>query len=141
MTFIEFINKFVEDVEFKNTINSLYAVWKKENPTFESAVTPQSQQTVSTANTPEQNAAIQQGQQKTEPKTITGDLNNLTAEQFDVTAEQFANVADRVKALNKMKEENDKATQQAKENIDKELDTIQQTFNSVANGQTTNVVG
>lgn len=141
MTFIEFINKFVEDAEFKKTINALYDVWKKENPTFESAIAPQPQQTVSTANTPEQNAAIQQGQQKQEPKTITGDLNNLTAEQLDMTAEQFANVADRVKALNKVQEENEKATQQAKENIDKDLDTIQQTFNAVANGQTNNVVG
>lgn len=141
MKFIEFINNFVEDAEFKKTINALYDVWKKENPTFESAITPQPQQTVSTANTPEQNAAVQQGQQKQEPKTITGDLNKLSAEQLDMTAEQFANVADRVKALNKVQEENEKATQQAKENIDKDLDTIQQTFNAVANGQTNNVVG
>lgn len=141
MTFIKFINTFVEDENFRKTINSLYDVWRKENPTFESAITPQPQQTVSTANTPEQNAAVQQGQQKPEPKTITGDLNKLSAEQLDMTAEQFANVADRVKALNKVQEENEKATQQAKENIDKDLDTIQQTFNAVANGQTNNVVG
>lgn len=147
MTFIKFINQFVEDAEFKKTINALYEVWQRENmvendnPTFESAITPQPQQTVSTANTPEQNAAVQQGQQKPEPKTITGDLNKLSAEQLDMTAEQFANVADRVKALNKVQEENEKATQQAKENIDKDLDTIQQTFNAVANGQTNNVVG
>lgn len=69
MNFIDFINEYVEDDAFKKTINSLYDVWVKneKHGQFESAVTVQPQTTVSTANTPEQNAAAvqaQQGQQR-----------------------------------------------------------------------------
>ena len=54
MTFIDFINEYVDDVDFRKTVNSLYEVWQQENPaTFESTITPQPQATVSTANTPE----------------------------------------------------------------------------------------
>lgn len=134
MTFIDFINEYVDDVDFKKTINSLYEVWKKENPQFESAITPQQQTTVSTANTPEQNAAAQQGQQKVEPRNIQGDLNNMNSKQV-------MDIAARFQEIEKQKEENEKAAQQAQEQLDNKLDSLQQNFNAVANGKTDNVVG
>lgn len=135
MTFIDFINEYVDDVDFKNTVNSLYEVWQKENPaTFESTITPQPQATVSTANTPEQNAAVQQGQQKVEPRTIQGDLNNMNSKQV-------LDIASRFQEIEKQKEENEKAAQQAQEQLDNKLDDLQQNFNAVANGKTDNVVG
>lgn len=135
MTFIDFINEYVDDVDFKKTVNSLYEVWQKENPaTFESTITPQPQATVSTANTPEQNAAVQQGQQKVEPRTIQGDLNNMNSKQV-------ADIASRFQEIEKQKEENEKAAQQAQEQLDNKLDDLQQNFNAVANGKTDNVVG
>ena len=135
MTFIDFINEYVDDVDFKKTVNSLYEVWQKENPaTFESTITPQQQTTVSTANTPEQNAAVQQGQQKVEPRTIQGDLNNMNSKQV-------LDIASRFQEIEKQKEENEKAAQQAQEQLDNKLDDLQQNFNAVANGKTDNVVG
>jgi predicted transcriptional regulator len=134
MTFIDFINEYVDDVDFKKTVNSLYEVWKKENPQFESAITPQPQTTVSTANTPEQNAAAQQGQQKVEPRTIQGDLNNMNSKQV-------MDIAARFQEIEKQKEENEKAAQQAQQQLDNKLDSLQQNFNAVANGKTDNVVG
>lgn len=135
MTFIDFINEYVDDVDFKKTVNSLYEVWQKENPaTFESTITPQPQATVSTANTPEQNAAVQQGQQKVEPRTIQGDLNNMNSKQV-------LDIASRFQEIEKQKEENEKAAQQAQEQLDNKLDDLQQNFNAVANGKTDNVVG
>jgi predicted RNA-binding protein with PIN domain len=135
MTFIDFINEYVDDVDFKKTVNSLYEVWQKENPaTFESTITPQPQATVSTANTPEQNAAVQQGQQKVEPRTIQGDLNNMNSKQV-------LDIASRFQEIEKQKEENEKAAQQAQEKLDNKLDDLQQNFNAVANGKVDNVVG
>lgn len=135
MTFIDFINEYVDDVDFKKTVNSLYEVWQKENPaTFESTITPQPQVTVSTANTPEQNAAVQQGQQKVEPRTIQGDLNNMNSKQV-------LDIASRFQEIEKQKEENEKAAQQAQEKLDNKLDDLQQNFNAVANGKVDNVVG
>jgi len=135
MTFIDFINEYVDDVDFKKTVNSLYEVWQKENPaTFESTITPQPQTTVSTANTPEQNAAAQQGQQKVEPRTIQGDLNNMNSKQV-------LDIASRFQEIEKQKEENEKAAQQAQEQLDNKLDDLQQNFNAVANGKVDNVVG
>lgn len=135
MTFIDFINEYVDDVDFKKTVNSLYEVWQKENPaTFESTITPQPQTTVSTANTPEQNAAAQQGQQKVEPRTIQGDLNNMNSKQV-------LDIASRFQEIEKQKEENEKAAQQAQEKLDNKLDDLQQNFNAVANGKVVNVVG
>jgi len=135
MTFIDFINEYVDDVDFKKTVNSLYEVWQKENPaTFESTITPQPQATVSTANTPEQNAAAQQGQQKVEPRTIQGDLNNMNSKQV-------MDIASRFQEIEKQKEENEKAAQQAQEQLDNKLDDLQQNFNAVANGKVDNVVG
>lgn len=135
MAFIDFINEYVDDVDFKKTVNSLYEVWQKENPaTFESTITPQPQATVSTANTPEQNAAAQQGQQKVEPRTIQGDLNNMNSKQV-------MDIASRFQEIEKQKEENEKAAQQAQEQLDNKLDDLQQNFNAVANGKVDNVVG
>ena len=81
MTFIKFINTFVEDEDFKKTINSLYDVWRKENPTFESTIAPQPQTTVSTANTPEQNAAAQNGQTSVKSRPIEGNLKSKRRRQ------------------------------------------------------------
>lgn len=135
MTFIDFINEYVDDVDFKKTVNSLYEVWQKENPaTFESTITPQPQATVSTANTPEQNAAAQQGQQKVEPRTIQGDLNNMNSKQV-------MDIASRFQEIEKQKEENEKAAQQAQEQLDHKLDDLQKNFNAAANGKVNNVVG
>lgn len=135
MTFIDFINEYVDDVDFKKTVNSLYEVWQKENPaTFESTIAPQPQETVSTANTPEQNAAVQQGQQKVEPRTIQGDLNNMNSKQV-------MDIASRFQEIEKQKEENEKAAQQAQDLLDNKLDDLQQNFNAVANGKMDNVVG
>ena len=135
MAFIDFINEYVDDVDFKKTVNSLYEVWQKENPaTFESTITPQQQATVSTANTPEQNAAVQQGQQTVEPRTIQGDLNNMNSKQV-------MDIASRFQEIEKQKEENEKAAQQAQEKLDNKLDDLQQNFNAVANGKVDNVVG
>lgn len=135
MTFIDFINEYVDDVDFKKTVNSLYDVWQQESPaTFESTITPQPQATVSTANTPEQNAAAQQGQQKVEPRAIQGDLNNMNSKQV-------MDIASRFQEIEKQKEENEKAAQQAQEQLDNKLDDLQQNFNAVANGKVDNVVG
>ena len=139
MTFIDFINEYVEDDAFKKTINSLYDVWVKneKHGQFESAVTVQPQTTVSTANTPEQNAAAvqaQQGQQKVEPRTIQGDLNNLNSQQAMSLAARF-------QEIEKQKAENDKAAAQAQEKLNTELDDLQKNFNAVANGKTNNIVG
>lgn len=135
MTFIDFINEYVDDVDFKKTVNSLYEVWQKENPaTFESTIAPQPQETVSTANTPDQNAAVQQGQRKVEPRTIQGDLNNMNSKQV-------MDIASRFQEIEKQKEENEKAAQQAQDLLDNKLDDLQQNFNAVANGKMDNVVG
>ena len=135
MTFIDFINEYVDDVDFRKTVNSLYEVWQQENPaTFESTITPQTQATVSTANTPEQNAAAQQGQQNVEPRKIQGDLNNMNSKQV-------MDIASRFQEIEKQKEENEKAAQQAQEQLDNKLDDLQQNFNAVANGKVDNVVG
>ena len=139
MAFIDFINEYVEDDAFKKTINSLYDVWVKNEThgQFESAVTVQPQTTVSTANTPEQNAAAvqaQQGQQKVEPRTIQGDLNNLNSQQAMSLAARF-------QEIEKQKAENDKAAAQAQEKLNTELDDLQKNFNAVANGKTNNIVG
>lgn len=135
MTFIDFINEYVDDVDFRKTVNSLYEVWQQENPaTFESTITPQPQATVSTANTPEQNAAAQQGQQTVEPRKIQGDLNNMNSKQV-------MDIASRFQEIEKQKEENEKAAQQAQEQLDNKLDDLQQNFNAVANGKVDNVVG
>lgn len=135
MTFIDFINEYVDDVDFRKTVNSLYEVWQQENPaTFESTITPQPQATVSPANTPEQNAAAQQGQQNVEPRKIQGDLNNMNSKQV-------MDIASRFQEIEKQKEENEKAAQQAQEQLDNKLDDLQQNFNAVANGKVDNVVG
>ena len=135
MTFIDFINEYVDDVDFRKTVNSLYEVWQQENPaTFESTITPQPQATVSTSNTPEQNAAAQQGQQNVEPRKIQGDLNNMNSKQV-------MDIASRFQEIEKQKEENEKAAQQAQEQLDNKLDDLQQNFNAVANGKVDNVVG
>lgn len=139
MNFIDFINEYVEDDAFKKTINSLYDVWVKneKHGQFESAVTVQPQTTVSTANTPEQNTAAvqaQQGQQKVEPRTIQGDLNNLNSQQAMSLAARF-------QEIEKQKAENDKAAAQAQEKLNTELDDLQKNFNAVANGKTNNIVG
>ena len=135
MTFIDFINEYVDDVDFRKTVNSLYEVWQQENPaTFESTITPQPQATVSTANTPEQNASAQQGQQTVEPRKIQGDLNNMNSKQV-------MDIASRFQEIEKQKEENEKAAQQAQEQLDNKLDDLQQNFNAVANGKVDNVVG
>lgn len=135
MTFIDFINEYVDDVDFRKTVNSLYEVWQQENPaTFESTITPQPQATVSTANTPEQNAAAKQGQQTVEPRKIQGDLNNMNSKQV-------MDIASRFQEIEKQKEENEKAAQQAQEQLDNKLDDLQQNFNAVANGKVDNVVG
>lgn len=135
MTFIDFINEYVDDVDFRKTVNSLYEVWQQENPaTFESTITPQPQATVSNANTPEQNAAAQQGQQNVEPRKIQGDLNNMNSKQV-------MDIASRFQEIEKQKEENEKAAQQAQEQLDNKLDDLQQNFNAVANGKVDNVVG
>lgn len=135
MTFIDFINEYVDDVDFRKTVNSLYEVWQQENPaTFESTITQQPQATVSTANTPEQNAAAQQGQQNVEPRKIQGDLNNMNSKQV-------MDIASRFQEIEKQKEENEKAAQQAQEQLDNKLDDLQQNFNAVANGKVDNVVG
>lgn len=139
MNFIDFINEYVEDDAFKKTINSLYDVWVKneKHGQFESAVTVQPQTSVSTANTPEQNAAAaqaQQGQQKVEPRTIQGDLNNLNSQQAMSLAARF-------QEIEKQKAENDKAAAQAQEKLNTELDDLQKNFNAVANGKTNNIVG
>ena len=139
MNFIDFINEYVEDDAFKKTINSLYDVWVKneKHGQFESAVTVQPQTSVSTANTPEQNAAAvqaQQGQQKVEPRTIQGDLNNLNSQQAMSLAARF-------QEIEKQKAENDKAAAQAQEKLNTELDDLQKNFNAVANGKTNNIGG
>ena len=135
MTFIDFINEYVDDVDFRKTVNSLYEVWQQANPaTFESTITPQPQATVSTANTPEQNAAAKQGQQNVEPRKIQGDLNNMNSKQV-------MDIASRFQEIEKQKEENEKAAQQAQEQLDNKLDDLQQNFNAVANGKVDNVVG
>ena len=135
MTFIDFINEYVDDVDFRKTVNSLYEVWRQENPaTFESTITPQPQATGSTADTPEQNAAAKQGQQNGEPRKIQGDVNNMNSKQV-------MDIASRFQEIEKQKEENEKAAQQAQEQLDNKLDDLQQNFNAVANGKVDNVVG
>ena len=135
MQFIDFINTYVEDEDFKKTVNRLYEVWKQNEPScLESAVTIQPQQTVSTANTPEQNAAAQQQQKKVEPRTIQGDLNNMDSQKAMSLAARF-------QEIEKQKEENQKAAEQAQEKIDNELDELQNNFNAVVNGKTDNIVG
>ena len=139
MNFFDFINEYVEDDAFKKTIQSLHDVWVKneKHGQFESAVTVQPQTSVSTANTPEQNAAAvqtQQGQQKVEPRTIQGDLNNLNSQQAMSLAARF-------QEIEKQKAENDKAAAQAQEKLNTELDDLQKNFNAVANGKTNNIVG
>jgi hypothetical protein len=148
MNFFDFINEYVDDDAFKKTIQSLHDVWLKneKHGQFESAVTVQPQTSVSTANTPEQNAAAaaqtqqgqqqvqQQGQQKVEPRTIQGDLNNLNSQQAMSLAARF-------QEIEKQKAENDKAAAQAQEKLNTELDDLQKNFNAVANGKTNNIVG
>jgi hypothetical protein len=148
MNFFDFINEYVDDDAFKKTIKSLHDVWVKseKHGQFESAVTVQPQTSVSTANTPEQNAAAaaqtqqgqqqvqQQGQQKVEPRTIQGDLNNLNSQQAMSLAARF-------QEIEKQKAENDKAAAQAQEKLNTELDDLQKNFNAVANGKTNNIVG
>jgi hypothetical protein len=136
MTFIDFINTYVEDEDFKSTINSLHNVWLKteKQSQFESAVTIQSQQTGSTANSTEQNTAAQQEQKPTEPRTIQGDLNNMDSQKV-------LSLAARFQEIEKQKEENAKAAQEAQAKLDGELDDLQQNFNAVVNGKTDNIVG
>lgn len=140
MQFIDFINSYVDDEDFKATINSLHELWLKNEgkSQFESAVTIQPQQTVSTANTPQQNQQIsnaqqQQGQNKVEPRTVQGDLNNLNPQELMTLAARYDEIE-------KQKEENQKKAEEAQAKVNGELDQLQDTVNAALNGKTNNIV-
>lgn len=146
MTFIKFINEYVGDEKFKTAINALHDVWLKSEgkSQFESAVTIQQPQTISTANTQQQNQVIanakqqqqqpQQQQNKVEPRTVQGDLNNLDSQKMMSLAARF-------QEIEKQKEANQKAAADAQEKLDSELDEVQNTVNAALNGKIDNIVG
>lgn len=146
MTFIKFINEYVGDDKFKTAINALHDVWLKSEgkSQFESAVTIQQPQTISTANTQQQNQVIanakqqqqqpQQQQNKVEPRTVQGDLNNLDSQKMMSLAARF-------QEIEKQKEANQKAAADAQEKLDSELDEVQNTVNAALNGKIDNIVG
>ena len=146
MTFIKFINEYVDDEKFKTAINALHDVWLKNEgkSQFESAVTIQQPQTISTANTQQQNQVIananqqqqqpQQQQNKVEPRTVQGDLNNLDSQKMMSLAARF-------QAIEKQKEANQKAAADAQKKLDSELDEVQNTVNAALNGKMDNIVG
>lgn len=149
MTFIKFINEYVGDEKFKTAINALHDVWLKSESKsqFESAVTIQQPQTISTANTQQQNQVIananqqqqpqqqqQQQQNKVEPRTVQGDLNNLDSQKMMSLAARF-------QEIEKQKEANQKAAADAQEKLDSELDEVQNTVNAALNGKIDNIVG
>lgn len=146
MTFIKFINEYVDDEKFKTAINALYDVWLKNEgkSQFESAVTIQQPQTISTANTQQQNQVIananqqqqqpQQQQNKVEPRTVQGDLNNLDSQKMMSLAARF-------QEIEKQKEANQKAAADAQKKLDSELDEVQNTVNAALNGKMDNIVG
>ena len=147
MTFIKFINEYVGDEKFKTAINALHDVWLKNEgkSQFESAVTIQQPQTISTANTRQQNQVIananqqrqqsqQQQQNKVEPRTVQGDLNNLDSQKMMSLAARF-------QEIEKQKEANQKAAADAQKKLDSELDEVQNTVNAALNGKMDNIVG
>ena len=146
MTFIKFINEYVDDEKFKTAINALHDVWLKNEgkSQFESAVTIQQPQTISTANTQQQNQVIanakqqqqqpQQQQNKVEPRTVQGDLNNLDSQKMMSLAARF-------QEIEKQKEANQKAAADAQKKLDSELDEVQNTVNAALNGKMDNIVG
>lgn len=138
MQFIDFINSYVDDDNFKDTVNSLHKLWLQNKGKFESAVTIQPQQTVSTANTPQQNQQIanaqqQQGQDKVEPRTVQGDLNNLNPQELMTLAARYDEIE-------KQKEENQKKAEEAQAKVDDQLDKLQNMTNAALNGKTENIV-
>ena len=58
-----------------------------------------------------------------------------------MNSKQVMDIASRFQEIEKQKEENEKAAQQAQEHLDNKLDDLQQNFNAVANGKVDNVVG
>jgi hypothetical protein len=146
MTFIKFINEYVDDEKFKTAINALHDVWLRNEgkSQFESAVTIQQPQTISTANTQQQNQVIananqqqqqpQQQQNKVEPRTVQGDLNNLDSQKMMSLAARF-------QEIEKQKEANQKAAADAQKKLDSELDEVQNTVNAALNGKMDNIVG
>ena len=58
-----------------------------------------------------------------------------------MNSKQVLDIASRFQEIEKQKEENEKAAQQAQEQLDNKLDDLQQNFNAVANGKVDNVVG
>ena len=101
-------------------------------------------QTISTANTQQQNQVIanakqqqqqpQQQQNKVEPRTVQGDLNNLDSQKMMSLAARF-------QEIEKQKEANQKAAADAQEKLDSELDEVQNTVNAALNGKIDNIVG
>ena len=138
MSFIDFINDYVDDEKFKTTINKLHDLWMSSEGQcqFESAIQPQ--QTVSTANTPQQNQQIanaqqQQNQNKVEPRTVQGDLNNMNSQEL-------MSLAARYNEIEKQKAENQKKAEEAQSKVDDELDKLQDITNAALNGKTENIV-
>lgn len=140
MSFIDFINDYVDDEKFKTTINKLHDLWmgSEGQCQFESAIQPQ--QTVSTANTPQQNQQIanaqqqqQQNQTKVEPRTVQGDLNNMNSQEL-------MSLAARYNEIEKQKAENQKKAEEAQTKVDDELDKLQDITNAALNGKTENIV-
>lgn len=143
MSFIDFINDYVDDEKFKATINKLHDLWmgSEGQCQFESAIQPQ--QTVSTANTPQQNQQIanaqqqqqqqQQNQNKVEPRTVQGDLNNMNSQEL-------MSLAARYNEIEKQKAENQKKAEEAQSKVDDELDKLQNMTNAALNGKTENIV-
>lgn len=146
MAFIDFINAYVDDEKFKSTVNKLHDLWMSNEgqSKFESAIQPQ--QTVSTANTPQQNQQIanahqkqqqqqnqNQNQTKVEPRTVQGDLNNMNSQEL-------MSLAARYNEIEKQKAENQKKAEEAQSKVDNELDQLQNMTNAALNGKTENIV-
>ena len=137
MAFIDFINAYVDDEKFKTTVNKLHDLWMSNEGQyqFESAIQPP--QTISTANTPQQNQQIanaqqqqqqqQQNQTKVEPRTVQGDLNNMNSQEL-------MSLAARYNEIEKQKAENQKKAEEAQSKVDNELDKLQNMTNAALNG-------
>lgn len=118
MAFIDFINEYVDDDDFKTTVNSLYDVWMKsgERSRFESADSAQ------------QTADGQQEPTQAEPRPIQGDMNNIDSQKI-------MSLANRFQEIEKQKADNQKAADEAQEKVDAELDDLQNNLNAAINGK------
>ena len=143
LSFIDFINDYVDDENFKTTVNKLHDLWMGNEGHYQFESTIQPQQNVSTANTPQQNQQIanaqqqqqqqQQNQNTVEPRTVQGDLNNMNSQEL-------MSLAARYNEIEKQKAENQKKAEEAQSKVDDELDKLQNMTNAALNGKTENIV-